>query len=157
MTPVAPEPSSFSPEDRPAAEREIDLTGVLDTPKQIYRWSRLLSSTLISLRGRFNGDLDQYLIYMVFALGDLSRRLQARAGTVDQGRPPSTQAGLNALSVSDITEIPRETTRRKLRLLVKSGHLRRDENQLYYLGHQHSPDEILAEFVPLLQKLHRPS
>ncbi len=133
------------------------LESLLDHSKQLYRLGRLLSSTLIRLRVRFDGDLDQYLIYMVFVLSDLSRRLQAKAGTVERSGLARGQAGLNALSVADITEIPRETTRRKLRLLVESGHLRLQPDHLYYLAEDRRPEDLLCDFAPLLHKLQPPA
>lgn len=133
------------------------LETLLDHSKQLYRLGRLLSSTLIRLRVRFAGDLDQYLIYMVFVLSDLSRQLQARAGTAAPSAAPAEQAGLNALSVADITEIPRETARRKLRLLVEAGYLRLDPDHLYYLAEDHRPEDLLCDFAPLLRKLQPPS
>lgn len=120
--------------------------------KQVYRLGRALSSTLIQLRSRFDGDLDQYLIYMVFVLSDLSRQLQAHAGTVETTRAPGA-AGLNALSVADITEIPRETVRRKLRLLVDSGRLQLGGDHLYHLAEAREPEEFLSEFAALLRKV----
>lgn len=126
-----------------------DLSSILASPKFFYRWGRLLSSTLIRLRSKFNGDFDQYLIYMVFVLTDLSRRAQnSTPSTRPQPFTPK-EIGLNTLSIADITEIPRETARRKLRLLVDSGYLCRRANQLYYLGDRYDPDEFLLDLAPL--------
>jgi hypothetical protein len=111
-----------------------------------------MSQTLIRLRSRFDGDLDQYLIYMVFVLAELSRQLQERAGTGLVFYEAPRPTGLNALSVADITEIPRETVRRKLRLLVRSQHLKRDQNHLYYLSACTSAEDFLSDFEPLLRK-----
>jgi hypothetical protein len=141
----------------PGDSAHAAVESVLDQPKQLYRLGRLLSSTLIRLRTRFDGDLDQYLIYMVFVLSDLSRRLQAKAGTAEPAGALHVRTGLNALSVADITEIPRETTRRKLRLLVESGHLRLEPDHLYYLAEGRQPEEFLCDFAPLLRKFHPPA
>jgi hypothetical protein len=126
-----------------------DFSSILASPKFFYRWGRLLSSTLSRLRSKFDGDFDQYLIYMVFVLTDLSRRAQI-SSPPSRGQPfTPKEIGLNTLSVADITEIPRETARRKLRLLVASGYLCRRPNQLYYLGDRYDPDEFLLDLAPL--------
>jgi hypothetical protein len=146
MSPAAPRAGQ---EDSAPAEAAY----AVDEPKQVYRLGRLLSSTLIRLRSRFDGDLDQYLIYMVFVLSDLSRQLQAHAGTAETRTAPPRLSGLNALSVADITEIPRETVRRKLRLLVDSGLLRLGDDQLFHLAEARRPEEFLSEFASLLRKI----
>ncbi len=126
-----------------------DFSSILASPKFFYRWGRLLSSTLIRLRSKFDGDFDQYLIYMVFVLTDLSRRAQISTPTTRGQAFAPKEVGLNTLSVADITEIPRETARRKLRLLVAGGYLCRRSNQLYYLGDRYDPDEFLLDLAPL--------
>jgi hypothetical protein len=112
-----------------------------------YRWGGLLSSTLIGVRGRFQGDLDQYLIYLVFLLDDLSREIASRDGA-RRGRPLE-QRGLNALSIADVTDIPRETARRKLQLLVAGGYIERGYDGLYYLGERYGRDEFFFDLSPL--------
>lgn len=127
-----------------------DFAALRASPKFFYRWSRLLSSTLIRLRSKFDGDFDQYLIYMVFVLSDLSRRNPTGSQATNAETISGRDIGLNTLSVADITEIPRETARRKLRLLVNAGYLRRGDNQLYYLGDRYDSEEFLADLAPLL-------
>ena len=129
---------------------------MLASPKVFYRWGWLLSATLIRLRSRFNGDFDQYLIYLVFILNYLSYRPQLDAANAQVITKISKEVGLNTLSISDITEIPRETARRKLRLLVAAGYLRRRSNQLYYLDDQHDPNEFLLELAPLFNDVSAP-
>ena len=124
------------------------------SPRYFYRWGRALSSTLIRLRSKFDGDFDQYLIFLVFVLSDLSRRSQPSPRGAEVGMTMNKDAGLNTLSVADITEIPRETARRKLRLLVEAGYLRREDNQLYYLGERYNPTEFLQDLSPLFQDVH---
>ena len=129
---------------------------MLASPKVFYRWGWLLSATLIRLRSRFNGDFDQYLIYLVFILNYLSYRPQLGAINAQAVTKISKEVGLNTLSISDITEIPRETARRKLRLRVAAGYLRRRSNQLYYLDDQHDPNEFLLELAPLFNDVSAP-
>lgn len=104
----------------------------------LYRWAGQFSAALVRIRSRFDGDLDQYLLYLVFVLQEISS-----SGNGARKR------GLNALSLSEITQIPRETARRKLLTLAQGGYLRRDEEGLYYLGEAYSVDEVFNELKPL--------
>lgn len=111
-----------------------------------YRWGNELASTLVRLRESFDGDLDQCLLYLVFMLAEISE-------TLPRGpRPPRTfrrHRGLNALSLSDITQIPRETTRRKLLALVERGYLVRQADGLYALGEAYDAEEFFTDLKPL--------
>ncbi|MFA5600743.1 MAG: hypothetical protein WDA06_09130 [Phenylobacterium sp.] len=104
----------------------------------LYRWAGQFSAALVRIRSRFDGDLDQYLLYLVFVLQEIST-------ASGNGR----RRGLNALSLSEITQIPRETARRKLLTLAQAGYLRRDEEGLYYLGDAYGVDEVFDELKPL--------
>jgi hypothetical protein len=117
-----------------------------DVNRFFYRWGGHLSATLIRIRTRFDGDLDQYLLYLVFLLAELSHTLPSGP------RPPPTFArrrGLNALSLSDITQIPRETTRRKLLALVERGYLVREPDGLFVLGEGYDSNQFFADLKPL--------
>jgi hypothetical protein len=121
-----------------------------DVARYFYRWGGLLSSTLIRIRGRFQGDLDQYLIYLVFLLTELDQLVAAREAEARGLRPrPISRRGLNALSVADITRIPRETARRKLHALNASGYLVRDLEGLFYLGDRYGLDQFFNDLRPL--------
>lgn len=115
-----------------------------DAMRFFYRWGGHLSTTLIRIRSRFDGDLDQYLLYLVFLLTELSQ-------TISAGGPEHsfTRRGLNALSLSDITQIPRETARRKLLALADRDYLRRSEDGLFSLGDLYGLDEFFADLKPL--------
>jgi hypothetical protein len=121
-----------------------------DVARFFYRWGGLLSSTLIRIRGRFQGDLDQYLIYLVFLLTELDQLVAAReAEARGQRARPSSRRGLNALSIAEITRIPRETARRKLHALNASGYLVRDLEGLFYLGDRYGLDQFFHDLSPL--------
>lgn len=121
-----------------------------DVARFFYRWGGLLSSTLIRIRGRFQGDLDQYLIYLVFLLTELDQLVAAREAEARGQRPrPVSRRGLNALSIADITRIPRETARRKLHALNASGYLVRDLEGLFYLGDRYGLDQFFHDLRPL--------
>jgi len=115
-----------------------------DAVRFFYRWGGVLSSTLTRIRGRFQGDLDQYLIYLVFLLDDLSQELRSRAC----GRHFAPR-GLNALSIAEVTEIPRETARRKLQVLLSERYLERRSDGLYYLGARYSRNQFFFDLSPL--------
>src|SRR4051812_31621726 len=66
-----------------------------------YRWGGHLSASLVRPRGRFDGDLDQYLLYLVFVLTEPPQAMAG--GRLAPGQRPQTRRGLNALSLSDIT------------------------------------------------------
>jgi hypothetical protein len=121
-----------------------------DASRFFYRWGGELSSILVRIRARFDGDLDQYLLYLIFLLGELAR-VQAAAEAEARGEPPrpSERRGMNALSLSEITRIPRETARRKLQLLVADGYLRREGEGLYFLGDRYGVDAFFWDLKPL--------
>jgi|EndMetStandDraft_7_1072992.scaffolds.fasta_scaffold369708_2 Transcriptional regulator len=127
---------------REPAERFLEQNAM----RLFYRWGNQLASTLVRVRARFDGDLDQCLLYLVFLLAEISE-------TLPRGpRPPPTfrrHRGLNALSLSDITQIPRETTRRKLLALVERGYLVRQPDGLYALGEACDAEEFFADLKPL--------
>jgi hypothetical protein len=93
--------------------------------RQAYRWTSALADILTGLRRRFDGDLDLYLLFMVFVQAEMERVVSGRRG-------PSV--GLNALSVAAACGIPRETARGKLRRLTDAGWLRADPDGLHYLS-----------------------
>lgn len=147
--------------DAPAAHR-IETAGVRapgawpheylaqDAFRFFYRWGGHLSSVLIKLRGAFDGDLDQFLIYLVFMLAELAR-VRAMEEAVAKGaeRVISKPRGLNALSIADITRIPRESVRRKLVALTASGRILRGEDGLYYPGPAADLDRFFYDLSPL--------
>lgn len=141
--------AAFAPATAPA----IPGSSGPDAAKAFYKWARRFSSTLITQRGRFGGDCDQYLIYLVFLLTELSWSL-AEADAADRGRQlwNAGARGLNALSVSEITGIPRETTRRKLQALAAAGRLRRGMDSLHYLSGHYSRDELFIDLGPLFSE-----
>ncbi|HEY9217322.1 MAG TPA: hypothetical protein VIO94_04685 [Phenylobacterium sp.] len=113
-----------------------------DSAKFLYRWAGQLSSTLVQIRNRFGGDLDQYLLYLVFILQEIASPQNG-----------ARRRGLNALSLSEITQIPRETARRKLLTLAEAGYLRRDAEGLYYLGEAYAVSEVFNDLKPLFGDL----
>jgi len=119
--------------------------GYLDQDAQrfFYRWGGQLSAALIRIRSRFDGDLDQYVLYLTFLLSELAETINGEAGVA------RTPRGLNALSLSEITGIPRESARRKLLILAANGYLNRDADGLFTLGDRYGLDAFFTELKPL--------
>ena len=128
------DPRPANTADTPSApEESADL-------RRLYKWGGRLSGTLIDLRWRFAGDLDQYLIYLIVMLPGLARQSAPRP---DAG----AALGLNAGSIADITGIPRETVRRKLRAMTGRGQVRRGEDGLFYPGPAANLDSFAVDLL----------
>lgn len=150
--PAIEPPRSFAattPEDGPDKPTFSEFLDQ-DAARFFYRWGGELSSILIRIRARFDGDLDQYLLYLIFLLAELAQGAAA-AEAAARGEPPRSRErkGMNALSLSDITLIPRETARRKLQQLVADGYLRREGEGLYFLGDRYGVDAFFWDLKPL--------
>lgn len=130
-------------------ERQEPSPGYLDqdVSRFFYRWGGHLSTTLVRIRARFDGDLDQYLLYLVFILADLGQQMGRERSFAPQDEP--LHRGLNALSLSEITLIPRETARRKLLALADQGYLNRDAEGLFTLSDRYQMDEFFSDLRPL--------
>ena len=61
---------------------------------------------------------------------------------VDEMLHVGNKRGINAMSISDLTGIPRPTVIRKLKILLKQKDIIKDGNSLYYL----SNGKMLVEF-----------
>lgn len=142
------------PKDSPARESGVaseprfwtePTPGYLDQDAMrfFYRWGGHFSAALVRIRARFDGDLDQYVLYLTFLLSDLAAAINNEGAAK---RPPR---GLNALSLSEITGIPRESARRKLLILAANGYLNRDADGLFTLGDRYGLDAFFAELKPL--------
>ena len=146
----APETVAKADETVPAdqSSREIERAeepyeGYLDqnAARFFYRWGEHLSETLVKVRRKFDGDLDQYLLYLIFLLYELKQS----TGATHSG----PRRGLNAHSLAEITQIPRETARRKLLALTERGFLERDASGLFLLSDRYDLDEFFCDLKPL--------
>jgi len=95
----------------------------LNEARRAYRWSCALADTLVDVRRRFGGDLDQYLLYMTVVQAEVERRF----------RPARAPVGLNALSLAETCGLARETARTKLRRMTEAGLLAMSDDNLLRL------------------------
>lgn len=116
--------------DQPATASEPSA----EETRRLYKWGGQFSAMLTEMRSRFGGDLDQYLIYVVFMLAQHDR---------------GPGGGLNVFSVAEITGIPRETVRRKLVAMAARGEVQRGEDGLYHPGPAASLDGFFRELARL--------
>ena len=91
--------------------------------RRAYRWTAALADTLVDRRRRFDGELDQYLLYMTVVQAEVERSFS----------PARAQAGLNALSLAESCGLARETARTKLRRMTGAGLLALSEDNLLRL------------------------
>jgi hypothetical protein len=78
---------------------------------------------LIVLRRQFEGDLDAALILTVLSVG---ARSEDWAGILRVGEGDTAMTPTNTQSIAEITGIPRESVRRKLKALAERGWISRD-------------------------------
>ena len=143
---------SFAVRSGGEPETAFGVSGSDEVHRLFYRWGGALSSTLVRLRQRFEGDLDQYLLAQVFLQAEFSQTLASPgSGSSGDGAATRPRRGMNALSLADITRIPRETARRKLQILAAGGYVARGEDGLYYLGLRYGLDAYLCDLGPLFR------
>ena len=139
--------ASSKPRGEQAADEASSNSLDVETMRSYYRWGGHLSTALVRIRSKFDGDLDQCLLYLIFLLAELSESMPRGP------RPPQTfrrRRGLNALSLAEITQIPRETARRKLLALVERGYLVREGDGLFTLGDAYDASQFFDDLKPLL-------
>lgn len=145
---------AFGVESRSAvptpAAQWVDEYLTQDVSRFFYKWGGSLSSVLVKLRGRYDGDLDQFLLHLVFMLTELASANHA-AEAKAKGAPAVIvrRRGINVLSLADITRVPRETVRRKLAALAERGLVERGEDGLYYAGPATDIDQVFYALSPL--------
>ena len=115
------------------------------TLSESYSVGCKLFEILRQVRSTHHGDLEEYLILYSLVLADTyDKQLRTASG----GEPPRRQ-GLNLLSVSEITGIPRETVRRKIVKLIDAGSVARSDGLYRYVGDNGSDDITTRIFQDL--------
>lgn len=87
---------------------------------------RHFSELLIQLRTELGNNLDLVLILAVISERHYAKLTRPNAASIALENSQATY-NINALSIAQYTRIPRETVRRKVRLLVKKGWVNCDE------------------------------
>jgi DNA-binding transcriptional ArsR family regulator len=87
-----------------------------------YEWDLFFVDVLLQLRRASLDDMDVLLIVAVMGMEE-KRRRQLAGYTTDASTvvEPTARAQMNASSLADVTGIPRETIRRKLRSMERAG------------------------------------
>ena len=95
-----------------------------------------------------NNDSELFFIFgtlfynQVMFLKRSEKRTHYKREWVDEMLQVGNKKGINAMSISDLTGIPRPTVIRKLKILLKQKDIIKDGNSLYYL----SNGKMLVEF-----------
>ena len=89
----------------------------MDSTYLRYSYVQFITEHLADCSRVFRGDLQEMLVLAVIGQHAMDEMLGARA---DKG-PRSGGSGMSASRIADVTGIPRETVRRKLRSLAGRG------------------------------------
>ena len=114
-----------------------------------YQFVEFLSAQLIDFRKLFHGDLDELLVFMMisrFYLRDELRQKQESDPAVRHGAPPTPSR------IAELTGIPRETVRRKLKKLEQSGLLIKTPAGDWSVAETAGQPTIRIRFEDFLQK-----
>lgn len=126
-------------------------------PVYLSEFTRLL----IQLRDHFDGDLELVIIMAVVAERtrpeNWTPELHTYRQLTEQPYEGHKQIPINLQSVADYSGIPRETVRRKVKLLERRGWVTRDVNGLLAVGLSAAKDleEATSQSVGYLETLFR--
>lgn len=118
-----------------------------------YAVGRQLFEILRNIRAQHGGDFEEYLILFSLLLASDYHQMSMRRGVAEKPllhRPH----GINLLSISEITGIPRETVRRKVGKLVTEGSITRGDDGLHYYSGNSEQDDITARILEGLPNAH---
>jgi hypothetical protein len=107
-----------------------------------------LVAQLIDFRKVFAGDLDEMLIFLLLARYHLREEIIETPSDVEYFPVHS----LSLARLSDITEIPRETVRRKLIAMQKRGLVEKDEQDKWRISVRHGSPVIRTEYAEYWQR-----
>jgi len=86
---------------------------------------------MIEVRRKFDGDLDLFLVLAVIGDRTFAASKVLSSVTFDDfmsaARPKTEPIAVNAYSVAQFSQIPRETVRRKVQELIERGWVERDD------------------------------
>lgn len=111
-------------------------------PRYQYALVEFLVAHLADIARAFDGDLQQPLILAV--IGQVRIRPRRQAEKAGDPSPPPSELAITASRLADVTGIPRETVRRKLKLLEARGWIARRPDGAFYLVADASGDDVPA-------------
>jgi DNA-binding MarR family transcriptional regulator len=111
-------------------------------PRYQYSLVEFLVAHLTDIARAFDGDLQQPLILAV--IGQVRIRARRQAEKAGDASPPPSELAITASRLADVTGIPRETVRRKLKLLEARGWIARRPDGAFYLVADASGDDVPA-------------
>jgi hypothetical protein len=121
-----------------------------------YNIGRKLFELLRNIRTKHGGDFEEYLILYSLLLTSDYHQMMVSIQSSDKPLRRRPQ-GVNLLSISDITNIPRETVRRKVAKLVAEGSITRGDDGLHYYSGNAVQDDITARILEDLPIAHEAS
>ena len=107
-----------------------------------YHYYKFIFNWLYNWKKFFNNDTEKFIIWCIPMLHRANKmRLEKKRAEVDISSWRSSiekleTRGINTMSLSDITGIPRPTVTRKLKPLLLNKHLYMDKNKLIHPGDQ---------------------
>ena len=107
-----------------------------------YHYYKFIFNWLYNWKKFFNNDTEKFIIWSIPMLHRANKmKLERNNPTVDISSWRANiekieTRGINTMSLSDITGIPRPTVTRKLKTLISNKHLYMDKNKLIHPGDQ---------------------
>lgn len=113
-----------------------------DYSRYQYAFVEFLTAHLTDIARAFDGDLQQPLILAI--IGQVRLRARRHAEATGGVLPPPDALSITASRLADVTGIPRETVRRKLKLLEARGWIARRPDGAVFLAADASGDVVPA-------------
>ena len=107
-----------------------------------FHYYKFIFNWLYNWKKFFNNDTEKFIIWCIPMLHRANKmRLKEKKSTPDisswrSGIEKIETQGINTMSLSEITGIPRPTVTRKLKVLISNRHLYMDKNKLIHPGDQ---------------------
>ncbi|WP_371039328.1 MarR family transcriptional regulator [Rhodosalinus sp. FB01] len=115
-------------------ERSADILAerfAEEYPRYQYAVVEFMVAHLTDVSRAFHGDLQQALVLAV--IGQVRLGAGRTARDAEQVQPAAEELSITASRIADVTGIPRETVRRKLKLLQDRGWVDRRADGAWYL------------------------
>ncbi|MCA3182710.1 MAG: helix-turn-helix domain-containing protein [Methylobacterium sp.] len=129
------------------SERKIQPEGLVDDQfvKTQYAFVHMLTEHLVDCRRVFNGDLDAMLVLAILGQNHLTVLM---AGETD-GEAHTPSLGMTASRIADVTEMSRQTVRRKLHDLAGRGWLTQQADASWTLAGPPDDTQVGSDLAEL--------